>query len=214
MPDSNVPITAGTGTTIDTYQTAAGEHRQFVLAKGYGGGVFRSTTFRVPGRAGTTGQRIMTLFNTSTVVAEVQFAAIDLYQTVVKAVTVAPPIIRLSRITAAPTGGTAAGKVAMDTAFSSNAGITVLGDASADGTSSGTALAATVAAGNTLTQEFAPRFITAAGYEMADRIEFFHQGNIMIRQNQGVVLHLDYTAATQNPITDMWIGTLQWEELP
>jgi hypothetical protein len=30
MADSNVPITAGTGTSIDTYQVASGDHQQIV----------------------------------------------------------------------------------------------------------------------------------------------------------------------------------------
>lgn len=217
MPDSNVPITAGTGTNIDTFATATGEHRQFIIERGYGGGSFRSATPRTPGRAGVVGQKIMTLWNgTASNVIELQFVGIDLYQTVVKAITVAPPVIRLARITAMATGGSSAGtgKVPLDTSFSSYAGVTVTADASADGTLATTALAATTLGTNVLTQEYAPRYITAAGYEPADRIEFLLNGNIIIRPSQGIALYLDYTATTQNPATDMWIGTMQWEELP
>lgn len=210
MPESSIAITAGTGTNIDTWQMADGTHRQFVIDEGRGGGVFRASTFRTPGRAGTTGQKIFTLFNTSaTIIAEVQFIGVDLYQTVVKAVTVAPPIIRTSRLTAAPTGGTVLSKVPLDSTITSNASVVATGDASADGTG-GTALVATPA--GFITQEYAPRLITAAGYEPADRVEFMAHGNIVCRQNQGIVINLDYTLATQNPTTDMWIATVQWTE--
>ena len=135
-------------------------------------------------------------------------------QTVIKAVTVLPPAVRMYRVTVVPTNGTAGTKVARDTSLSSNSSLTVWQDASADGTSSATALTATLPAGNVLSQFFAPRMITAAGYEMLDTFAFMEGPDqlITLRALEGVVIMLDYTLATQNPVTDMWTVDCKWTE--
>lgn len=175
----------------------------------------RAQTFRTPGRAGTTGQKILALHNAtgSTKLVRIEQLAVDLFQTVVKAVTVPPPIIRVHRFTALPTGGTALGKVARDTALSSNGSVTAWGDASADGTSSASALAVTIPANSLLTQEFAPRLITAAGYEMFDRTVLLEGAKLLLRALEGIVVFVDYAAATQNPVTDMWVAGCEWVEI-
>lgn len=174
----------------------------------------RASTFRTAGRAGTAGQKIMSLYNAaaSPVTAIVEQVVIDLYQTVVKAVTVPPPVIRLWLVTAAPTNGSSLTKNKIGGSGASSASVTVLGDASADGTGSATTLTATLPAGAIVTQEFAPRLITAAGYEMFDRTEFLREGEVELPAASGLVLFLDYTAATQNPTTDMWMASMQWRE--
>lgn len=175
----------------------------------------RAQSFRTPGRAGTTGQKLFALHNAtgSAKLVYINQFFVDLYQTVVKAITVAPPIIRVHRFTALPTNGTALVKVPKDTALTSDAAVTAWGDASADGTNSGSALAVTIPAGNILTQEYAPRFITAAGYEMFDRAELLDKHCIVLRALQGVAVELVYTLATQNPVTDMWIVGCDWYEV-
>lgn len=174
----------------------------------------RTSTFRTPGRAGTTGQKLLSLYNAngSAVTVTVTKVVVDMYQTVVKAITVPPALIRLWKVTAAPTNGTALTKNKIGGTSTASASVTVLGDASADGTGSGTTLAATLPAGAILTQECAPRFITGAGYEPADRVEFLGDTTITLGASEGVVVFLDYTAATQNPITDMWIAAIEWTE--
>lgn len=175
----------------------------------------RASTFRTPGRAGTVGQKILSLHNAtgSPVIVTIKKVVVDLMQTVVKAITVAPPVVRLWKVTVLPTNGTALTKSKIGGSSSSNASVTVLGDASADGTGSGTTLTATLPAGTILTQEFAPRFITAAGYEPADRMEFLGDTEIKLAALEGVVLFLDYVLATQNPTTDMWIASIEWSEI-
>jgi hypothetical protein len=64
-----------------------------------------------------------------------------------------------------------------------------------------------------LAQEFAPRLITAAGYEMFDRTEMLVGYDIVLRALEGIVVNLDYTLATQNPTTDMWIVGCDWFEV-
>jgi len=231
----NTAITPGTGETIRDKDRAGVKTQIVGLDLGIGTGteslmtgampvtdfnpnpVFRTSTFRTPGRAGTTGQKVFSLHNAtgSTKVVRVRMVAVDLVATVVKAVTVLPPVIRLWKVTVLPTNGTALTKVPMDSgAAASNASITVLGDASADGTSSGSALTATLPAGTVVTQEFAPRLITAAGYEMFDRTTFLEGEDewVTLRALEGVVVFLDYVLATQNPTTDMWVVTCEWDE--
>lgn len=174
----------------------------------------RANTFRIPGRAGTAGQKLLSIHNAtgSAVLVDVEKIWVDIAVTVVKAVTVLPPIIRIWKVTVLPTNGTALTKVAEDTSMTSNASVTVLGDASADGTGSATALTATLPAGTIASQEYAPRLITAAGYEMFDRTEYLDNAPITLRALEGLVVFLDYTLATQNPTTDMWTAGVRWSE--
>lgn len=212
----NVAITAGAGTTVAT-QDVGGVHFQEVIPRKEAEALFRgrAMTFRTPGRAGTTGQKIFALHNAtgSTRIVYVNQVTVDLYQTVVKAITVAPPIIRVHRVTVLPSNGTALTKVSKDTSLSASASVTAWGDASADGTGSGTTLTATIPANSILTQEFAPRFITAAGYEPFDRAEFLVDQGIVLRALEGIVVELVYVLATQNPTTDMWIVGCDWYEV-
>ncbi len=219
MPDGCIQLPAdSTGKKLRSFDRGTAGHDQYVVPVdprviSFGG---RGSTFRIPGRAGTAGQKISALHNAtgSTVLVNVNRISVDLAMTVVKAVTVLPPIIRIHRISStAPTGGSTLPKVALDTALATNTAVGIGQDASADGTSSGTALAHTITASNILTEEFAPRLITAAGYEPADRITFFDgDPDVVLREGQGVVVELAYTLATQNPITDMWIVQLDWTE--
>jgi hypothetical protein len=178
----------------------------------------RVSTFRTPGRAGTAGQKLFSLFNpaASGKVAILNQIVVDLYQTVVKAVGTAPPLLRVHQLVAAPTNGTVLTRVPKDTALPvASAVCEARGDASADGTGSGTTLTHAVANGaaaTTLTQEFAPRLITAAGYEMFDRTELLEGKEITLRAGQGILVFLDYTAAGQNPTTDMWMVGCDWFE--
>lgn len=177
----------------------------------------RVCSYRTPGRAGTTGQKIFSLFNASASsrVVHINQIAIDLYQTAAK--TVAPPIIRIHRVTSDASSGTALTKVAKDTSLSSSASITVKGDASTDGTSSASALthASVTVSGLTtcLTEEFAPRVLSLVGYEPFDRTELLEGKDIILRGNEGIVVFLDYTVATSNPTTDMYIVTCDWWEI-
>lgn len=212
----NLGYTPGSGATVAT-KDVGGVHFQRFLPDSEPHATFRgrAQTFRTPGRAGTAGQKIFALHNAtgSTKIVHINQLAIDITCTVIKAVTVLPPVVRVHRFTAVPTNGTALSKVAKDSALGSNASVTAWGDASADGTLSGTALAVTIPAGSMLSQEFAPRLITAAGYEMFDRTELLVGYDVVLRALEGVVVNLDYTLATQNPATDMWVVGCDWFEV-
>ena len=174
----------------------------------------RANTFRTPGIAGTVGQKVLSIHNAvgSAVLVDVEEIRVDMTATVAKAVTVLPPLIRLHRVTVMPTLGTALGKVAVDSSLTSNASVALLQGAQADGTASATALAATIPAASIITQEFAPRLITGAGYEMFDRSEYLTDNPITLRALEGIVVFLDYVLITQNPATDMWAVGVSWTE--
>lgn len=172
-------------------------------------------SFRTPGRAGTAGQKILALHNAtgSSRVVRINKVVVDVTATVIKAVTVLPPVVRLWKFTTIPTNGTSLSKASRDSNLTSNASVTVWGDASADGTGSGTTLTVTLPAGNIITEEFAPRLITAAGYEISDRIEFLlGEEDCTLRALEGVCVFLDYVLATQNPTTDMWLAGIHFTE--
>ncbi len=173
----------------------------------------RVNTFRTLARVATT-QNLLSLHNAtgSTVKVRVNQEWLDFSTTVVKAVTVLPPVARLHKVTVLPTNGTAMTKVPQDSALSSSASITLLGDASADGTGSATTLTATIPAGAIFTQEFVARLITAAGYEPMDRLVFLEGDDTYITLNalEGVVLQL--VSAVNMVATDHFIAGLEYEE--
>lgn len=208
--------TAQNGTSVIATEDVGGVHYQKFIQSNEAHASYRgrASSFRTQGRAQTAPRRLIAIHNVtgSTVLVNINQVTVDLYQTVVKAVTVAPPIIRVQRFAGTPTGGTVLGKVTKDSALTSSSSVVVTGDASADGTLSATALGIT-AAGN-LTQEYAPRLITAAGYEMYDRTELLDNKGVLLRANEGLALTVDYSLATQEPATDMWIATLDWFEYP
>lgn len=176
--------------------------------------VQRANTFRTPGRAGTTGQNIFAIHNATGATGKVLINEIDvdITATVVKAVTVLPPVVRIWKVTVLPTNGTAVTKVPLDSSYTSSNNVTVFQDASADGTSSASALTATLPAGTVIDEQFAPRLITAVGDEGSYSVKFDLEG-LTLNALEGVVVFLDYVLATQNPVTDMWTVSCDWTEI-
>jgi hypothetical protein len=174
----------------------------------------RASTFRMVGRAGTAPRRLLALWNAlgSGKVVHINQVAIDVFHAAAYAVATLPPIIRPYRITSIPTNGTALAKVSKDSLLTSSGSISLFQDASADGTNSATALAATPV-GTHLSQVFAPRLITAAGYEMFDREELLEGKDVVLRAGEGIVLSYDgITAVGQEPATMHSIATVDWYE--
>jgi len=178
----------------------------------------RVCAFRTPGRAGTAGQKIFSIHNASgsAVLVDVKRIKVDLVSTAVRAITVQPSLIRLWKVTVLPTNGTVLTKVPKDSALlpTSDASVTVRGDASADGTASASALTATLPAGTMFSQEYGSRNFTAVGQEAADKITFLETEEDIMTLNalEGVVVFLDYATATFNPVTDFWTVTCDWDE--
>lgn len=175
----------------------------------------RSGSFRTLGRAGTAGQKILAIHNAtgSSITVKVTKITVDMWCTVVKAITVAPPIIRIWKYTVVPSNGTALTKNKIGGTTTSSASCVVTGDASADGTGSGTTLTVTLPAGTIVDQKVAPRVITAAGEIAITCSEFIYEKGIQLAALEGICVFLDYTLATQNPVTDMWVANIEWEEV-
>jgi hypothetical protein len=220
MPDLNANITAG----IDArgyrrFASGTGPWDQYVVPVrdrivSFSG---RVSTFITPGRAAV-GQKLLALHNAtgSSVIVCVNRITVDVLCTATKAITVIPPVIRIHRFTAIPTGGTALTKVPMDSSQSSNASVTAWGNASGDGTGSGTELAVTIPAGSCLHQKYAPRLFGTApiGYESIDTAPFFEgEPDITLRALEGICVFLDQAVVTTgNPSSDRWIATIDHEE--
>jgi len=182
----------------------------------FGTPLFRGCTasFRTPGRAGTSGQKIAAIHNAtgSSIVVKVRKIEVDMYCTVVKAITVPPPIVRIWKFTAVPTNGTALTKNKIGGSTTSSASCTLWGDASADGTGSGTTLTVTLPSGTIIAQATAQRTITAVGETDAFRTIFEFEDHVELQALEGLCVFLDYTAATSNPTTDMWFTNICWHE--
>lgn len=175
----------------------------------------RTGTFRSPGIAGTAGQKLLAIHNAtgSSTTVRIKRIIIDMYATVVKAVTVAPPVVRVWRFTAVPTNGNALTKSKIGGGGATDSNVTVWQGASADGTSSGTALTISLPAGAIVDQAFPERIITAAGSAgIKSPLIFEYPNGIDLPALTGISVFLDYATATFNPITDMWVASIEWEE--
>jgi len=178
----------------------------------------RTSTFVTPGRAAVA-QKVFAIHNAtaSTILVAVNRLRVDLLSTALKAATVLPPLIRIHRFTALPTNGTALSKIGIDTALTSNAAATVWGDSSADNAGAGTVSAITLTVTTLappLAQRYAPRFITLAGYEPMDSVNFFEgEPDVTLRALEGLCVFLDMaTLTTGNPATDKWVVSADWTE--
>lgn len=203
----------GLGKKLRTNDRGATGHDQYVIATdervlSYRG---RANSFATLAIAGTVGHNLMSIHNAagSAVLVDVQKVWVDLMSTASRVVEQAK--IRLHRITTLPTGGTALAKVPMDTARSSSASVTLL-QATASDNGAATAITSSPAAGSVLVQEWAPRLLTAVGYEQFDRALYFEDTKVTLRPLEGILLRLDYTVATASPITDKWLCGLEWDE--
>jgi len=178
----------------------------------------RTTSFITPGRAAVA-QKVFAIHNAtaSPVLVSVDRITVDVLTTALKAATVLPPLIRMHRFTALPTGGTALAKATLDTAGVSNAAVTVWGDSLADNIGAGSSSATTLTVTTLdppLSQKYAPRFITLAGYEPIDTAPFFHgEPDVTLRALEGLCVFLNMaTVTTGNPATDKWIVSCDWTE--
>lgn len=171
----------------------------------------RSCSFRQLGIAGTAGQKLMTIFNAagSSVIVEVDLIGIDLMSTAARVVE--QPLLRAHKLTTVPSAGTAMTKIAEDSTMSSNASVTLLQGTASEG-GAATAITATPAANTIVNQEFASRILTLVGAEVGHRVEWFDRLPWTLRAGEGLLVNLDYSAATANPVTDKWTTLVHWTE--
>jgi len=170
-------------------------------------------TFRTPGRAATA-QNLFSIFNASgsTTLVAVRRLVVQMDATAV--LTAVAALFKCARSTTLPTNGTTLTKVAVDTNLSSSASVTCLGDASADGTGSGTTLTSTP--GTAFWAQYLMRLHTAVGQVIAadeNIIPLICDSNpIILRASQGLLVHIVAAATTSNPATNHYVTNCFWEE--
>lgn len=196
----------GSATDVSTTNPMPVRQVDNVLFKGI------AATPMSPGRANTSGQRLISIWNAvgSGRTVTVHCVTVDVRPTAVKAITIKAPLMRLYKNYSIYTGGEAGIKTKIGGSTTSSADITVRNDASSDNVL-GTALGGTFWTGDQVGQHFAPRILTAVGevgvssFNLAD-------APIEVYEGEGLTVALVYTLATENPVTDIWVATLEWTE--
>jgi hypothetical protein len=172
---------------------------------------FSSATFRTIGAAATT-QNLFSIFNGGTNrIVRVRRLVMQMDATAV--LTGVMPIVKTSRVTAAPGAGITMTKVAWDTADSSHADIVVKGEASTDG---GARTAITGTPGAVLWQQYGMRLHTAVGQVLGIDNNVLTSITdtfpVVLRQNEGLIVHILASAAASNPATNHYFVQCAWDE--
>jgi hypothetical protein len=172
--------------------------------------IISTATFRTVGSAGTP-HNLFTIYNTSTAVIRVRRLVMQMDATVV--LTAVMPLVKTSRITTAPTGGTVLTKTLWDTTATSNAGVVCRGATASDG---GAATAITATAGDVLWQQYGMRMHTLAGQVLGldnNVVSSISENTpVFLRQNQGLLIQIVAAAGTSNPATNHWFVQCAWDE--
>jgi hypothetical protein len=173
---------------------------------------YSAATFRTVGNAAAT-QNLFSIFNTGTNrIVRVRRLVFQMDATAV--LTGVMPLIKTSRITTNTGGGLVATKVAWDTAGGdSHADISVRQEVSADG---GTRTAMTGTPGDVLWQQYGMRLHTAVGQVLGidNNVLSAITENfpVVLRQNEGLVVHILASAAASNPATNHYFVQCVWDE--
>lgn len=174
-------------------------------------GLFSVATFRQIG-TGATPQNLFTIENIdSTKLVYIRRLIVQMDATAV--LTSVMPLVKVSRATGVPSGGTTLNKCLFDTANSSNANTICRGSTSSDG---GANSGPTATAGDVLWQQYCMRLHTAVGQVLApDNISLpslVDTQNFILRQNQALLVQVVASAGSSNPSTNHWFVQCVWEE--
>jgi hypothetical protein len=172
-------------------------------------GTFSAASFRTLGTAATP-QNLLTIENTdATVQVRVRDITIQLDATAV--LTSVMPLVKVSRATGVPTGGTTLSKAQFDTTNASDAQIVVRGGTASDG---GVATAITATAGTVLWQEYQMRMHTVVGQVISppSRLPTILTKDLVLRQNEALLVQVVASAGASNPATNHWSVTVTWDE--
>ena len=172
--------------------------------------IISTTTFRILGAAATP-HNLFSIYNTSTDVIRIRSLVMQLDATSV--LTAVMPLVKTSRITTAPTGGTVLTKGLWDSTVASNAGVVCRGASGSDG---GAATAITATAGTILWQRYAMRMHTNVGQVLGvdNNVLSSITENypVFLRQNQGLLVQVVAAAASANPSNNHWHVKCAWDE--
>lgn len=183
--------------------------------------VGRAATFKTVGNAAASQQNLLTLMNASgsAVTVGVNRITLDCLMTAAAGIapTVVTPVVRVRRISAAPTGGSSLAKTARgDSAQTSSSSVAVLGGTASD---AGALTAITATNGGILAQKYSPRLLLVGTtpattlYEPVDTIPFFYgEPDITLKAGEGLLVSLEGHVAAGNPAANQWIAEVDWEE--
>lgn len=172
-------------------------------------GTFSAASFRILGSAATP-HNLLTIENTdATVVVTIRDIMVQLDATAV--LTAVMPLVKVSRATAVPTGGTTLTKAQFDTGNTSDAQIVVRGANASDG---GVATAITATASAALWQEYQMRMHTVVGQVLSppSRMPTLLDKSLVLRQNEALLVQVVASAGTSNPATNHWSVCVTWDE--
>lgn len=181
---------------------------QTILATGF------ASTFRAPGRAGTA-QPIFTLSNATDSTILVAVARINVQLDATAVLTAVQPQVKLFRCaTSAISQGTAVVAGEAEAADAASNKVIATGDASADGTSSASALTVS-AVGTLLWQGYAMRLHTLVGFIPGREVELIppEAGPIILAAGEALCVRVDAAVGTSNPVTNHWLVNALWHEL-
>lgn len=172
-------------------------------------GTFSAASFRILGSAATP-HNLLTIENTdATVVVTIRDIMVQLDATAV--LTAVMPLVKVSRATAVPTGGTTLTKAQFDTGNTSDAQIVVRAANASDG---GVATAITATASAALWQEYQMRMHTVVGQVLSppSRMPTLLDKSLELRQNEALLVQVVASAGTSNPATNHWSVCVTWDE--
>lgn len=173
---------------------------------------FSCATFRTVGAAAVA-QNLFSIWNNgANRVVRVRRLVMQMDATAV--LTAFMPLVKTSRVTAAPGAGITLPKVRWDTNDTdTHADIVVKGECSADG---GTRTALTGTPGDILWQQYGMRLHTAAGQVLGIDNNVLtcitESFPVVLRSGQGLVVHVVAAATTSNPATNHYFVQCAWDE--
>jgi hypothetical protein len=167
---------------------------------------FSVATFRTVGSAATT-QNLFSIWNGSAKVVRIQQLIMQMDATVALAAVM--PLVKTSRVAAAPGAGITLTKVSYDTGNSvSESLLVVKGECSVDG---GSRTAITGTPGDVLWQQYGMRMHTVVGQVLGDNNILLPQP-LTLRKDQGLIVHIVAAAGTSNPATNSYSVQCLWDE--
>jgi hypothetical protein len=174
-------------------------------------GYFSAATFRIVGSAATP-QNLFTIENIdSTKLIYVRKLIVQMDATAVLVSVM--PLIKVSRATGVPTGGTVLAKGLFDTNNASNANTILRGGTASDG---GALTQPTATAGDVLWEQYCMRMHTVVGQVLAFDNQLLpvlvDVKDLILRQNQALLAQVVASAGSSNPATNHYFVGVVWEE--
>lgn len=175
---------------------------------------FSAATFRILG-SGTMTQNLFTLENTTGSTKIVKIRRLSVQIDALSALTTFMPIIKTSRTTAIPTGGTVLVKVQFDTGNVASVSNVIVRAGNATDGGGGTAInALPYIAG---WQQYCQRAFTTAGQILGidNNVlsELVVDYDLVLRANEAIVVQVVAPSPTSNPTTNHYLVNCVWEEV-